>query len=72
MIVRVIPLEYTQPDGLKFDVIVEDGYAKTFTVDAYKIRHYRGASIAEIIEQIVLDYVEELGYSKESVQIVFC
>lgn len=70
MLVKVIPLP-TQV-GIKFDVCLESGYAKTFELDDYAVRQYRGASITEIIEQIVLDFLQELGHTTDSISIIFC
>ena len=71
MNIRVVPLPNHQSQGIKFDALFEDGYIKTFEVDEYKLRHYRSASIADIIEQILLDYLADNGYSIDSVSITY-
>jgi hypothetical protein len=72
MTVKVVPLPAQQ--GLKFDVILEGGYVKTFNMDDYELRQYRGLSIADVIEQKVIDLLAQLGYNNTSAHfsIIFC
>jgi uncharacterized protein YqiB (DUF1249 family) len=70
MTVKVVPLEAIQ-GTLKFDLILETGHVTTLTVGEYEIRHYRSASIAEVIEQKVLDWLAQNDYETDSISIVF-
>lgn len=70
MTVRIVPLP-CQPDQLRFDVILEQGYAKEMLLDIYELRQYRGASISTIIEQKVLDLLQEMGQNTDTVSIVY-
>jgi hypothetical protein len=70
MMVKVVPLPCSH-DGIKFDIILPEGYAKTIELDIYALRAYRGASVTEIIEQIVLDFVQE-SCQIDNVAIIYC
>lgn len=69
MTIKVIPLPALQ--GLKFDVVLPDGYIVTMEMDDYQIRQYRG-SIADVIEAKVLDWLDLNGYTRDSVAIIYC
>lgn len=69
MIVKVVPLAAQQ--GLKFDLILPDGYVVTISMDEYEVRHYRG-SISEVIYAKVADWMMVNGYPDEMLKIVFC
>ena len=47
MTVKVVPLAAQQ--GLKFDLILPDGYVVTILMDEYEVRQYRG-NVADVIE----------------------
>lgn len=70
MIVRIVPLP-SHPDYLKFDIILPEGYAKQVLMDSYELKAYRGASITSIIEQKVLDLLQEMGHTTDSISIQF-
>lgn len=57
--------------GLKFDVVLSDGYIVTMEMNDYEIRAYRG-SIADVIEAKILDWLDLNGYDKETVSIIYC
>lgn len=70
MQVRVVPLP-AEHGGIKFDLILDTGHAVTISLTEYELRAYR-ASVADVIEQKVLDYLREFDYDAESVQIIYC
>lgn len=70
MTVRVVPLP-AEHGGLKFDLILDSGHIVTIELHEYELRAYR-ASISDVIEQKVLDYLREFDYDAESVHIIYC
>lgn len=69
MTVTVVPLPAQH--GLKFDLILPDGYIVTFELDEYQIRAYRG-SIADVLRAHIESWLEQNEYSVDNLQIVFC
>lgn len=69
MIVKVVPLPVQQ--GLKFDLILPDGYIVTIRMEEYEVRAHR-ASVADVIELKVLEWLAQNDYEDEEVVIVFC
>jgi hypothetical protein len=69
VIVKIVPLPVMQ--GLKFDVILPDGYIVTVTMDEYEVRSYRG-SVADVISAKVLDWMQVNDYSDSNVEFIFC
>lgn len=69
MTVRVVPLPAQQ--GLKFDLILPDGYIVTISMDDYEVRQYRG-SIADVIYAKVLDWMDLNGYTADKLHITYC
>lgn len=47
-------------DRLAFDVIDDNGYIKSFDLDAYQIRQYRGASDRQIIQHKIEEHLADL------------
>lgn len=70
MTIKIVPLP--TPQGLKFDIITQDGYVKSIEMDDYEVRQFRGATIADIIEHKVLDFLHQAGYTVDTVTIVYC
>lgn len=69
MVIKVVPLPVQQ--GIKFDVILPDGYIVTIHMTEYEIRSYRGA-IKDVIEAKVVDWLQSNDYSDEDVTLIFC
>lgn len=69
MTVRVVPLPALQ--GLKFDLILPDGYIVTISMDDYEVRQYRG-SISDVIHAKVLDWLEMNDYTVSQLHIIYC
>ena len=67
--VRIVPLP-TQ-EGIKFDLILPDGYIITLSMDEYEVRQYRG-TISAVIEAKVLDWMQNNEYTTEGIQFIFC
>ncbi len=67
--VRVVPLPVQQ--GLKFDLILPDGYVVTISMDEYEVRAYRG-SVSDVIYAKVIDWLENNDYPTTNVQVIFC
>lgn len=67
MVVKIIPLPALQ--GLKFDMILPDGYIVTITMEEYEVRQYRGAVI-DVIHAKVNDWMEQNDYSTNNLQIM--
>lgn len=70
MEVKVIALPAQQ--GIKFDLILPYNYVVTITMDEYEVRHYRSGSIADVIEQKVLDFLRQNDYPVDTVSIIYC
>ena len=66
MNVTVVPLPV--PAGLKFDLILPDGYIVTIEMDDYQIRAYRG-SIMDVLRAKILDWLEQHDYGTENLTI---
>lgn len=69
MIVKVVPL--AAQDGIAFDLILDTGYVKQFTLSDYELRAYR-ASVADVIEATVLQWLAENDYQDDEVSIIYC
>lgn len=69
MIVKVVPLPCEQ--GLKFDIILPDMYVVTIRMEEYELRAHR-ASIADVIEIKVLEWLAQNDYEDDEVVIVYC
>lgn len=67
--VRVVPLPVQS--GLKFDLILPDGYIITITMDEYEVRQYRG-SIADVIYAKVVDWMESNDYTTTGLSVIYC
>lgn len=59
---RVVILP-SRADELLFDLIVPEIVEKQFRIDQYAQNQYRGAGQKEIILQIVVDFMAQLGYN---------
>lgn len=69
MIVKVVPLPSQQ--GVKFDLILPTGHVATIAADEYQLRAFR-ASMAEVVEALVLEWLSSNDFEVDSVSIVFC
>lgn len=69
MTVKIVPLPARQ--GIKFDLILPDGYIVTIEMDDYESRQYRG-SISDVIYAKVVDWMEMNDYTVHNLQVVFC
>jgi hypothetical protein len=67
--VKVVPLAAQQ--GLKFDLILPDGYVVTILMDEYEVRQYRG-NVTDVIEAKVLDWMIQNDYTIGNVKLIFC
>jgi hypothetical protein len=67
--VKIVPLPARQ--GIKFDLILPDGYIVTIEMDDYESRQYRG-SISDVIYAKVVDWMEMNDYTVHNLQVVFC
>lgn len=75
MTVKIVPIHsQNEPysHGIKFDVILEEGHVVTLEMDEYEIRAYRGAPLADIIENRVWIWLQSNDYDPETISIIFC
>jgi hypothetical protein len=73
IIVKIV-VKSSQPNELVFDAIDPYGYVKTFELDEYAIRYYRGESERAIIEHLVSDHYLDILPSHETytLKFMFC
>lgn len=69
MTVKVVPLP--AHEGLKFDLILEDGYIVTISMNDYEVRQYRG-SISDVIYAKILDWCDLNGYNVYGLKVIYC
>lgn len=69
MTVKIVPLP--AHEGLKFDLILEDGYIVTISMTDYEVRQYRG-SISDVIYAKVLDWCYFNEYPTDGLRLIFC
>ena len=55
----------SQPEELRFDIILPSGHVKEIALDRYQLKAYRGLGITEIIAEVVLDFLPTAGYTEE-------
>lgn len=65
-----VVVHVAEPDQLSFDLITDWG-VKTFDMDSYAIRQFRGSSQREIIQFVAEQWLVEANEPFEAVALIF-
>lgn len=69
MTVKVVPIP--AKEGLKFDLILPDGYIVTISMDDYEVRQYRG-TISDVVYAKIIDWMDQNGYNTYGLKVIYC
>jgi hypothetical protein len=65
-----IAVEFCDFENLRFTLIADWGQ-RTFSLDSYAIKHYRGLGPRAIIEEVAKDWLEAADESAETIKFIF-
>lgn len=70
LVVRIVVLK-SGYDELEFEAIDHVGHVKRFYLDRYGIAQFRGEKERDIIEHLVLDYVQDIVSDNFKLRLLF-